>query len=92
MAPDYDRLTPFEHQVVQYVRDGHRMVDVHAERPEDVVSARCEDIPAVLEAFAAAESAAEAGPYRPYADILREGVIRIGSVLGFAPTAEEAEK
>jgi len=26
--------------------------DVHAERPEDVVSARCEDIPAVLEAFA----------------------------------------
>jgi hypothetical protein len=33
VAEDYDRLTPFEHQVVQYVRDGHRMVDVHAERP-----------------------------------------------------------
>jgi hypothetical protein len=33
VAEDYDRLTPFEHQVVQYVRDGHRVVDVHAERP-----------------------------------------------------------
>jgi hypothetical protein len=33
VAEDYDRLTPFEHQVVQYVRDGHRMVDIHAERP-----------------------------------------------------------
>lgn len=33
VAEDYDRLTPFEHQVMQYVRDGHRMVDVHAERP-----------------------------------------------------------
>jgi hypothetical protein len=33
VAEDYDRLTRFEHQVVQYVRDGHRMVDVHAERP-----------------------------------------------------------
>jgi hypothetical protein len=34
VAEDYDRLTPFEHQVVQYVRNGHRMVDIHAERPE----------------------------------------------------------
>jgi hypothetical protein len=34
VAEDYDRLTPFEHQVLQYVRNGHRMVDIHAERPE----------------------------------------------------------
>jgi hypothetical protein len=33
VAPDYDRLTPFEHQVAQYVRDGHRIVDVYAARP-----------------------------------------------------------
>jgi hypothetical protein len=33
VAEDYDSLTPFEHQVVQYRRDGHRMVDVHAAPP-----------------------------------------------------------
>jgi len=33
VAGHYDRLLPFDHQVVQYVRDGHRHVDVHAERP-----------------------------------------------------------
>jgi hypothetical protein len=38
VAEGYDRLTPFDHQVVQYVRDGHRMVDVYAERP---VAAEC---------------------------------------------------
>jgi hypothetical protein len=40
VAEDYDRLAPFDHQVVQYVRDGHRMVDVHAARP---VAPLCED-------------------------------------------------
>jgi 2-haloacid dehalogenase len=45
----------------------------------------------LLEAYAAAEAAAEAGPYRPYRDILRETVIRIGSALGFSPTVDEAD-
>jgi hypothetical protein len=39
VAEDYDRLLPFDHQVVQYVRDGHRVVDIHAERP---VATSCE--------------------------------------------------
>lgn len=37
VAEDYDRLIPFEHQVVQYVRGGHRIVDVHAERPTSLL-------------------------------------------------------
>lgn len=33
VAEYYDRLLAFDHQVVQYVRDGHRIVAIHAQRP-----------------------------------------------------------
>jgi 2-haloacid dehalogenase len=45
----------------------------------------------LLETYAAAEADAEAGPYRPYADILREAVITVGDRLDFSPTAKEAD-
>jgi 2-haloacid dehalogenase len=45
----------------------------------------------LLGLYAAAESALEAGPYRPYRDVLREVTRRIAAELRFDPTAEELE-
>ena len=45
-----------------------------------------------LAAYAAAESAAEAGPYQVYAAVLRAALIGIGDRLGFSPVAEEADR
>jgi len=45
----------------------------------------------LLETYASAEADAEAGPYRPYVEILREAVITVGDRLDFSPTAEEAD-
>lgn len=44
---------------------------------------------ALLEEFGALESAAEAGPYRRYRDILATVLDGFGARHGFAPTAEE---
>jgi 2-haloacid dehalogenase len=45
----------------------------------------------LLETYAAAEADAEAGPYRPYADILREALVTVGDRLDFSPTGKEAD-
>jgi 2-haloacid dehalogenase len=44
----------------------------------------------VLETYARLESAAEAGPYRPYKEILAEVVRGLGEHLGFVPSPAEA--
>jgi 2-haloacid dehalogenase len=44
----------------------------------------------LLEAFAALEAAAEAGPYRPYRDVLRQVTEGLGQRFGFEP--DEAER
>ncbi len=33
VATNHGRILPFQHQIVQYVRDGKRHVDIHARRP-----------------------------------------------------------
>lgn len=43
----------------------------------------------VLELYGALESAAEAGEYRPYREVLATVVDGLGARLGFAPTPEE---
>lgn len=43
----------------------------------------------VLERYAALESAAERGPYRPYRDVLAAVMDGFGAWLGFAPSPEE---
>jgi 2-haloacid dehalogenase len=43
----------------------------------------------LLERFALLEALIEAGPYRPYRDVLREVVCRLGAELGFVPDAME---
>jgi 2-haloacid dehalogenase len=45
----------------------------------------------VLELYAALESAAEAGPYRRYADILADVMRGLGERLGFTPSPTEAD-
>jgi 2-haloacid dehalogenase len=45
----------------------------------------------VLELHAELESAAEAGPYRPYADVLRSVMLGLGERLGFAASSADAE-
>lgn len=45
----------------------------------------------LLETYADAEARTESGPYRPYRDVLRESMIRVGERLGFSPTADEAD-
>jgi len=44
----------------------------------------------ILERYARLESALEAGPYRPYRQILAEVVRGLGAELGFAPSEAEA--
>ncbi len=44
---------------------------------------------AALALFARFEQALEAGPYRPYRDVLQHVLGRLGAELGFAPTADE---
>jgi 2-haloacid dehalogenase len=44
----------------------------------------------VLETYAALESAAEAGPYRPYGDILVDVMRGLGEQFGFVASATEA--
>ncbi len=46
----------------------------------------------ILEAYAALESEIEAGPYRPYRDVLRQVLISLGDGLGFDPVADEADR
>lgn len=43
----------------------------------------------VLELYAREEAEIEAGPYRPYREVLRGVLIAIGQELGFEPTGEE---
>jgi len=43
----------------------------------------------LLGLYAGAESALEAGPYRPYREVLREATRRIAAELRFDPSAEE---
>ena len=45
----------------------------------------------LLGLYAAAESALEAGPYRPYREVLREATQRMAAELAFEPTAGELE-
>jgi 2-haloalkanoic acid dehalogenase type II len=45
----------------------------------------------VLSAYARAESAAEAGPYRPYREILRRTLIGLSRDLGFSPAPDEVD-
>lgn len=45
----------------------------------------------VLTLFGEIESAVEAGPYRPYRDVLRQVLISMGDRLGFDPVAVEAD-
>jgi 2-haloacid dehalogenase len=42
-----------------------------------------------LELYAELEAAAEAGPFRPYRDVLRQVMGDLGARLGFVPTEEE---
>jgi 2-haloalkanoic acid dehalogenase, type II len=46
----------------------------------------------ILEAHAQLESEIEAGPYRPYRDILRQVLISLGDRLGFDPVAAQADR
>ncbi len=43
----------------------------------------------LLQRFAAAEAAAEAGPYRRYRDVLAECLVRVGATFGIEPSAQE---
>ena len=45
---------------------------------------------ALLESFARHEAELEAGPYRPYREVLAEAMRRVGRDLGFEPTGEQA--
>lgn len=45
--------------------------------------------PEILRLYGELEAEAEAGVYRPYRDVLREVVRRLGDRLGFQPTAAE---
>jgi 2-haloacid dehalogenase len=45
----------------------------------------------VLSAYARAESAVEAGPYKPYREVLRRAFAAMAKDLGFAPQAGELE-
>jgi 2-haloacid dehalogenase len=59
----------------------------------DILSAHgtpCEDEP-LLRLFAEAEGTLEAGPYRPYREVLVEALKRIAAALGFAPAAGERD-
>ena len=51
------------------------------------------EVPAddLLRAYAILETAAEGGPYRPYAAVLQEVVAGLGRRFGFAPTAGECD-
>ena len=46
---------------------------------------------ALLELYGKAEAEIEAGPYRPYCEILKEVLSRIGDVFGFEPSRKELE-
>ncbi|MCH8297316.1 MAG: haloacid dehalogenase type II [Chloroflexi bacterium] len=46
---------------------------------------------ALLELYGKAEAEIEAGPYRPYREILKEVLSRIGDVFGFEPSRKELE-
>jgi 2-haloacid dehalogenase len=45
--------------------------------------------PALLELYGELEAEAEEGPFRPYREVLRSVVRRLGNCLGFTPTEEE---
>jgi 2-haloacid dehalogenase len=60
-------------------------------RPIAVAHDNRADDATLLETYATAEADAEAGPYLPYADVLREAVVSVGDRLDFSPTAEEAD-
>lgn len=49
------------------------------------------DEPGLLRSYARHEAAAEAGPYRPYRDVLRACLDGIGADFGFAPTPAERD-
>jgi len=44
---------------------------------------------ALLQRFAAAEAAVEAGPYRRYRDVLAESLVQVGASFGIEPSAQE---
>ncbi len=43
----------------------------------------------MLELFGKAEAEIESGPYRPYRDVLKAVLVKIGDVFGFEPSPEE---
>lgn len=49
------------------------------------------DSDALLEFFAKAETEIEAGPYRPYREVLKAVLAKCGGVFGFAPSRDELE-
>ncbi|HET7636571.1 MAG TPA: haloacid dehalogenase type II [Candidatus Limnocylindria bacterium] len=49
------------------------------------------DDEALLAEFAQLEAQVEAGPYRPYRDVLRQVLIELGDRHGFSPDAPEAD-
>ena len=49
------------------------------------------DDEAILERYALIESALEAGPYLPYREVLRRGLVALGEQLGFEPTEAERD-
>src|SRR6266540_5512240 len=75
----YGTLIDWESGILAAMRP---IAQAHGNRADDAT---------LLETYAAAEADAEAGPYRPYADILREAVITVGDRLDFSPTAKEAD-
>ena len=46
----------------------------------------------ILQSYAAAETDIEAGPYRPYRQVLRQVLLRLGEQYGFSPDSEELEE
>jgi 2-haloacid dehalogenase len=49
------------------------------------------DPDALLELYAKAETEIEAGPYRPYREVLKAVLLTLGHGLGFAPSRDELE-
>lgn len=50
------------------------------------------DHDALLESYGKAETEIEAGPYRPYREVLKAVLSKIGDVFGFEPSRDELER
>jgi len=64
---------------------------LEAVRPVLAAHGASTDDEALLELYARIEADLEAGPYRPYREILAAALAKIGARLGFVPSKEEVE-